>query len=97
MLLAVSLALRFSSSTSCSFCRRLVSNATSRSMSHLTPRLAQFVLTRSAFSIISFRSSMLLSQLLPKVGAGLDSAVEIGQAEFFVGTVRVVVVQAPAQ
>ena len=43
------------------------------------------------------RSDFALAKLFPQVGAGFDAAMEVGQAEFFVGAVRVVVVQAPAQ
>ncbi len=46
---------------------------------------------------VRFISDLMLGQFFPQRRAGFDAAVEIGQAKLFVGAVRVVVVQAPAQ
>src|SRR3972149_2036859 len=42
-------------------------------------------------------SRILLCQFGPKMGAGTDSALEVGEAELFVGAVGIVVVLPPAQ
>ena len=55
---------------------------------------------RNYFRSFPFISGCLqrhLSQLAPQIGAGPDAAVKVGEVEFFVRAVRVVVVEAPAK
>ena len=57
----------------------------------------QFYVTALRDEKIDCQANTQLPQLLPQPRAGLDAAMEVGQAELLVGTVRVVVVLAPAQ
>ena len=65
------------------------------------PKITRFKAYMVLTPILTWRDELLTGQLFPKlcqeIGARLDAAMEVGDREFFVGPVQVIVVLAPAE